>query len=65
MERWIRNDEEFQRLFNCSFYNVSDIPLDRRENVLYGLFLIIVSIVEIVCDIFDIVSFFSNRKLKQ
>ena len=30
-------DREFQLLFNCSFYNVEDIPLEQRKNLSLGL----------------------------
>ena len=46
MEQLIRRDANFQRLYNCSFYNVSDIPLEKRINVPIGLTISTVSIVE-------------------
>ena len=38
MESFIRRDSEFQMLYNCSFYNVSDIPLEQRVNFPIGAF---------------------------
>lgn len=46
MEALLRNDYAFQQLYNCSFYNVSDVPLERRANVPMGLFVLTLSIVE-------------------
>ena len=46
MENFIHRDAEFQRLYNCSFYNVSDIPLEKRANVPIGAFIFTVSFVE-------------------
>ena len=46
MELFIRQDDEFKRLYNCSFYNVSDIPLEKRTNVPIGGFILAVSFTE-------------------
>ena len=46
MEFFIRRDDEFQRLYNCSFYNVSDIPLEKRVNMLIGGSVFVVSFIE-------------------
>jgi hypothetical protein len=48
MERWYKNDSEFQRLYNCSFYQISEVPLERRQTVSLGIFYITASIVQIV-----------------
>lgn len=48
MERIIRNDDEFRRFYNCSFYNVSHIPLELRQNIPLGIFYVVVSILELV-----------------
>ena len=49
MERFIRQDAEFQRLYNCSFYNVSDIPREQRINVPMGALIFSVALTEEVC----------------
>lgn len=51
MERFIRNDADFKRLFNCSFYNISKIPLEERVNVPLGTFWLTVCSVETVSDL--------------
>jgi hypothetical protein len=62
MERFIRNDSNFQLLFNCSFYNVSDLPLHNRKGIFYGLVLLLTSLVEMV---FHNVLFYAIRKILQ
>ena len=46
MENFIRRDDEFQLLYNCSFYNVSEIPLERRANVKTGALIFAISFIE-------------------
>ena len=46
MESFIRRDAEFERLYNCSFYNVSDVPLEQRANVPMGALIFSISIIE-------------------
>ena len=46
MELFIRGDAEFNRLYNCSFYNVSDISLEKRSNVPIGIIIFTVSFIE-------------------
>jgi hypothetical protein len=48
MERWYKNDSDFQRLYNCSFYQISEVPLERRQTLSLGIFYITASIVQIV-----------------
>ncbi|KAH7700799.1 Protein SRT-23 [Aphelenchoides avenae] len=31
-----RND--YERLYNCSLYNVTDVPLEKRQSILLGTF---------------------------
>ena len=46
MESYIRRDAEFERLYNCSFYNVSDIPLEQRANVPMGALIFSIAFIE-------------------
>ena len=46
MEQFIRQTSEFQRLYNCSFYDISAIPLERRVNVPIGVFVMSISLIE-------------------
>ena len=46
MESFIRRDAEFRRLYNCSFYNISIIPLEKRANVPIGALIFAVSFIE-------------------
>ena len=46
MELFIRRGAEFERLYNCSFYNVSDIPLEKRQNIPIGALIFTVSFME-------------------
>lgn len=48
MEQLIRYDADFQRLYNCSFYDVSAIPLERRTNIPIGFFFLSISFIELV-----------------
>jgi hypothetical protein len=48
MERFFRNDSEFQLLFNCSFYKVSDVPLEKRSNILLGIVFMLFALTEMV-----------------
>lgn len=48
MESYIRNDAEFRRLYNCSFYNVSKISLEDRVNLPLGVSIMTVSIIQLV-----------------
>jgi hypothetical protein len=48
MEQIWRNTSEFQLLFNCSFYNVSDVPLSKRANFPLGIFVMFITISETV-----------------
>jgi hypothetical protein len=45
MERFIRRDADFHRLFNCSFYDVDSIPVEERTNVCVGLLMLVLSLV--------------------
>ena len=46
MELFIRRGDEFERLYNCSFYNVSDISLEKRTNIPIGALIFTVSFIE-------------------
>ena len=46
MESFIRRDAEFKRLYNCSFYNVSDVPLEQRANVPMGALIFGIAFIE-------------------
>ena len=46
MERFIFRDAEFDRLYNCSFYNVSDLPLEQRANVPMGALIFSIALIE-------------------
>ena len=53
MEKLIRRTAEFQLLYNCSFYNVSDIPLEKRANVPMGAMIFSIAFVEEVIFLFS------------
>jgi hypothetical protein len=41
MELYLFNKPKFQQLYNCTFYNVNDLPLEERaHSVIGGLFLV-------------------------
>lgn len=46
MESFIRHDAEFKRLYNCTFYNVSGIPLEKRASVPIGAMVFAVAFIE-------------------
>ena len=52
MEKLIRRTAEFQLLYNCSFYNVSDIPLEKRANVPMGAMIFSIAFFEEVIFLF-------------
>ncbi|KAH7713383.1 CRE-SRT-30 protein [Aphelenchoides avenae] len=40
MDIWLFDHEEHQRLYNCTAYNVDDVPLEQRQHVSVGYVLI-------------------------
>jgi hypothetical protein len=49
MDEFLLNTPDFRRLYNCSFYEVDSVPLVQRQQVLLGLALAVISVVEEVC----------------
>jgi hypothetical protein len=45
---WHNYSDDFQLLYNCSFYNVSDIPLENRRNVPLGILELAIITIELV-----------------
>jgi hypothetical protein len=48
MEQFLHNDTDFQFLYNCTFYNVSDIPLENRRNISLGILELLIIAIELV-----------------
>jgi ABC-type long-subunit fatty acid transport system fused permease/ATPase subunit len=46
MDELFRNSHEFRRLYNCSFYNVSDVPFAQRQNIVEGMVFLTMGVVE-------------------
>jgi hypothetical protein len=46
MEQLLLNTSDFRQLYNCSFYDVDSIPLARRQRLVLGVALAVVSLVE-------------------
>lgn len=45
---WFHPDE-YERLYNCSAYDVQDVPLEQRQHVLIGyIFLLFFAIYEVL-----------------
>jgi hypothetical protein len=49
MEDFLLNTPDFRRLYNCSFYEVDSVQLVQRRQVILGLALTGISVVEEVC----------------
>jgi hypothetical protein len=45
----LRNDTEFQQLYNCTFYDYRSIPLAQRRNIPVGIALATLGIIQWVC----------------
>ena len=48
MNTFFHNDTEFDRLYNCSFYNITDISLEERASVPIGGLIFMLSLIEAV-----------------
>ena len=46
MESFIRLDPQFQMLYNCSFYSISDVPFEKRVNLPIEALIFAVSFIE-------------------
>ena len=46
MEQFLFQTERFQRIYNCSFYSVDSVPVDKRQNIPFGILLLIVGLFE-------------------
>jgi hypothetical protein len=46
MDLFIRRPAEFDQLYNCSFYNVSAIPLEKRQHISLGFAFVTLGIIE-------------------
>ena len=49
MEQFFQRDADFERLYNCSFYNVSAISMEERANAPLGAVIMAISTIEMVC----------------
>jgi hypothetical protein len=50
----LRNDTEFQQLYNCTFYDFRRIPVENRRNIPVGVALAVLGIIQWVCFKFQI-----------
>jgi hypothetical protein len=50
MEQFLLNTPDFHRLYNCSFYDVSSVPLAQRQHVLLGVVFVVITVVQVVGD---------------
>lgn len=48
MRQFLLNTDEYRRWYNCTSYKVDVIPLERRQNIPVGVFLITVGLIETV-----------------
>jgi hypothetical protein len=47
MNLFLRNPNgEFDRLYNCSFYSVDSVPVEKRQHFLLGLFFLTIGVIE-------------------
>jgi len=43
MDLYLFHHDEYERLYNCSIYNVDQIPLEKRQHKILGIFFIVLS----------------------
>nr|CAD2185477.1 unnamed protein product [Meloidogyne enterolobii] len=48
MELYLFNQNEYERLYNCSIYNIDQIPLEKRQHKILGIFFIILSTIYVI-----------------
>ncbi|KAH7698246.1 Protein SRT-33, partial [Aphelenchoides avenae] len=60
----IVNPEYFHRMYNCSFYNVSELPLEKRQRVGHGIVLLTCGIVFEILYIPCLFAMFQPHNLK-
>jgi hypothetical protein len=46
MDQFVLDTPDFHRLYNCSFYSVDSVPLAKRQHVLLGVVLVLISVIE-------------------
>jgi hypothetical protein len=46
MEAMFMDTPVYRRLYNCSFYEVSSVPLEKRQHVVLGVALAVISLIE-------------------
>jgi hypothetical protein len=37
MDIYLWKPEEYQQLYNCSFYKIEEIPLEKRQHIFLGI----------------------------
>nr|CAD2188433.1 unnamed protein product [Meloidogyne enterolobii] len=48
MDLYLFYQNEYERLYNCSIYNIDQIPLEKRQHKILGIFFIILSTIYVV-----------------
>jgi len=48
MELYLFYQNEYERLYNCSIYDIDQIPLEKRQHKILGIFFIILSTIYVV-----------------
>ena len=48
MDLYFRNGTKYHLLYNCTFYNTSAIPIEKRINIPLGIIILIVSSTQLV-----------------
>jgi len=43
MDLYLFHHDEYERLYNCSIYNVEQIRLEKRQHKILGIFFIVLS----------------------
>jgi hypothetical protein len=60
MEEFLLNTTDYQRLYNCSFYDVGTLPLAKRQRLILGAALAGISLIEEVSlTIYSLTSMFT------
>lgn len=49
MNIWLSQNEQYQRLYNCTSYNVDAVPLEQRQHIYVGYGLVVLAVLFEVC----------------
>jgi hypothetical protein len=56
MDIYLWKPEEYQRLYNCSFYKIEEIPLEKRQHIFLGICFVLLFF------LFEVIKILNNDK---